>query len=414
VLVRPKRAACCLCAMSVHRKARAEEWARLGELAARNAILDTTDDDDDGAQAIQREYKELASKMCYLQASAEALWRPEFGAVLKTSHSMRVISIPTTSSKECMRPVNETCMACGRKERNCKYAVDLAGSFDASAWTSGVNGITREYGYFTSEYESVFAKTFVPSACRRRQLPDVDKGRYVIGETCLRKAQLRFLTQTFLLDICYEAEHDLQRLTEAHGLTEFDRSVFYTVPDDARSVRLVDKLYEIELAIADASHPLPCLETDDAFWSVIDAARFRVAGGSAARQSQLLCQRADAMLQASASKPDSDDASDGGTETSEMPRTRSKTKRRRHNLVESDDDADDAGQAAASQPAPKTQPPSASGMAASQRAAGVLPSRRAALKLLMELQLRLAREDRLSDAAVCTNAIMTLQELMQR
>jgi len=44
----------------------------------------------------------------------------------------------------------------------------------------------------------------------------------------------------------------------------------------------------------------------------------------------------------------------------------------------------------------------------------VLPSRRAALKLLMELQLRLAREDRLSDAAVCTNAIMTLQELMQR
>lgn len=49
-----------------------------------------------------------------------------------------------------------------------------------------------------------------------------------------------------------------------------------------------------------------------------------------------------------------------------------------------------------------------------QRAAGNLPSRRATLVSLMELQIRLARQEKHEDAAVCTNAIQTLQELIQR
>ena len=49
-----------------------------------------------------------------------------------------------------------------------------------------------------------------------------------------------------------------------------------------------------------------------------------------------------------------------------------------------------------------------------QRAAGILPSRRTALLQLMELQTRLEREQRFAEAAVCTNAVLTLQELLQR
>jgi len=50
-------------------------------------------------------------------------------------------------------------------------------------------------------------------------------------------------------------------------------------------------------------------------------------------------------------------------------------------------------------------PPSASGMASMQRAAGNLPSRRATLVSIMELQVRLARQEKHDDAAVCTNPI---------
>jgi hypothetical protein len=49
-----------------------------------------------------------------------------------------------------------------------------------------------------------------------------------------------------------------------------------------------------------------------------------------------------------------------------------------------------------------------------QRADGVLPSRRAAMLALMELQVRLARQGRDEDAAVCTNSIQTIQDLLCR
>ena len=61
--------------------------------------------------------------------------------------------------------------------------------------------------------------------------------------------------------------------------------------------------------------------------------------------------------------------------------------------------------------------PSACEIAQARRAPGTegrLQSRRECLAQLAELQLKLIREDRASDAAVCTSALMTLQELMSR
>jgi hypothetical protein len=53
-------------------------------------------------------------------------------------------------------------------------------------------------------------------------------------------------------------------------------------------------------------------------------------------------------------------------------------------------------------------------MVGMQRAAGILPSRNEAVVQLMELQVRLAKNRNHRDATVCTNAILTLQELVQR
>lgn len=46
--------------------------------------------------------------------------------------------------------------------------------------------------------------------------------------------------------------------------------------------------------------------------------------------------------------------------------------------------------------------------------AGRLPARRAAVLAIMDLQNRLMREGRDADAAVCTAAIFTLQDLLAR
>ena len=76
-------------------------------------------------------------------------------------------------------------------------------------------------------------------------------------------------------------------------------------------------------------------------------------------------------------------------------------------------------QEAAEQPAapalgPREPQPSVSGMVGINRAAGVLPSRRGALLALMNLQTKLFVKGENADAVVCTNAIQTIQELLER
>ena len=76
---------------------------------------------------------------------------------------------------------------------------------------------------------------------------------------------------------------------------------------------------------------------------------------------------------------------------------------------------DEEDEAPAARPVSRREPPvSISGIVGRQRASGSLPSRREAVLQLMDLQTRLQREDRSRDSAVCTNAILTLQELIKR
>ena len=65
-------------------------------------------------------------------------------------------------------------------------------------------------------------------------------------------------------------------------------------------------------------------------------------------------------------------------------------------------------------PARRRPPESVSGMVGKMRAAGSLPNRRDVLMQVMQLQLTLEREERAQESLICTNAILTLQELMQQ
>jgi hypothetical protein len=113
--------------MSRSREDRAEDLLRVAELAARNLELDLDDGDDDGAQEMKKELARAATRIRYLKARASAQWFAKFERVIDGSHSMRVRKLEAAEAKDSMRLTDGKCMACGRVEHNCVYAIDLAG-----------------------------------------------------------------------------------------------------------------------------------------------------------------------------------------------------------------------------------------------------------------------------------------------
>lgn len=442
--------------MTTSREDRAGHVLWITEMAARNIQPDIEDVDDPGNTAMLRAWDALTSKIRYLMPMAAASWKPEFQAVLSSSHSMRVEKI-AVDRKSQLQGFTGVCMACGREERNCRYSIDLAGPFDPKAWLKGADRISPEYATFINKYEETFAKGFLNCATHRGKLPDVDMGTYVVGETCLRKAKLMYLLQTMVMDRCYAAEREMEAIAdeEEHD-GKFELAEQYTVTDEA-AADLVRRQDAIELAIADEKRPVPEIETDASFWEVIDEGRNLASNGDPDRFNQLIRERAKKMLRG-LKRPCSDDEkgedgeeeegwgsacddASGKDDDSDHPDERPRsTKRRRICVVNDTDDEEEeekedgveGAQAGAQSGAPgsfsagtsreqlpmrlssRVPPPSASAMAGMQRAAGNLPSRRATLVSLMELQIRLARQEKHGDSAVCTNAIQTLQELIQR
>lgn len=443
--------------MSTSRISRAEEILKLAELAARN-LQSPSDPDDPGGPAKRDAFASLVGKIAYLKKRASALWKPEFEAVLDKSHSMRVERIEATKSKELLRPLSFKCMACGRTEKNCQFKIDLAGHFDSSAWSRDATSITNEYGQFVEDYESVYSNEFEDTWSACNALPDVDKGVYIVGATCLRKAVLRYTLQTLMLELCYAAEREMEEECSKGNASSFKRDTFYTVTRE-KAEELLAKQSALELAIADEKRHVCFPPVDHSFWAIIDRVRDGVAAYDDRVLDRLLVDRAIASMKSAASggknyAESSSQESDGSDDYEEQsgedcaeveqcgeqprrrrtpsgacaengepsPRTRSggaatsraRAKRPRRAVV--DDESDDDAQQKPSPPAlgPRETQPSVSGIVGMNRAAGVLPSRRAALLALMNLQTRLFVRGENADAVVCTNAIQTIQELLER
>lgn len=428
-------------------------------MAARNIEPDIDDVDDPGNVSMLRAWDALTSKIRYLLPRAAASWKPEFQAVLNSAHSMRVEKIEVDKKTQ-LQGFTGVCMACGREERNCRYSIDLAGPFDPKAWLGELDRISPEYAKFIERYEKTFENGVLDCAMHHGTLPDIDMGTYVVGETCLRKAKLVYLLQTLVMDRCYAAEREMEEIAERkkERCEELDLGTKYTVTYDAAS-DLVRRQDAIELAIADEKRPVPDIETDDSFWDVLDEGRNFASNSDPDRFNQLIRDRANNMLndfKCAHSEKRSREEDDGyedcesgrndgssGDDDAERPEERSIRKRRTRVIDDVQSDEDEADEEAEDEVEEKEDrayglgtregssagtsrellpkrlssrgpPPSAAGMAGVQRAMGNLPSRRATLISLMELQVRLARQEKHGDAAVCTNAIQTLQELLQR
>jgi hypothetical protein len=299
-------------------------------------------------------------------------------------------------------------------------------------------------------------------------MPDVDKGCFVVGQTCLRKAKLRYLLQSMLLDACYTCDRDIEEMVD-EGVDGDDLSsdTLYTLSLE-KCEEFVKAQDAIELAVADEKRPVPEVPVDHDFWDTIDECRNEAAQGREDVFNKIIRDRAIETLRSMRSnakrqydREDHDEyigSSDDGVEDDcsedevcnkrkrvggrtcviqdesddesgpqPGPVTRS-SKRQRQSApastsVAQDDEPTEPGPSESNggrgeelrrRSFGKSTSASVSDMVGRQRAAGILPSRNDALVQLMELQARLARSFNHRDATVCTNAILTLQELMQR
>ena len=304
--------------MSRSREERAGEVLRVAELAARNLILDLDDADDPNVDEVLNAYDSFTAKVRYLRERAAAGWTRQFQRVLDTSHSMRIETLPTIYDKEQRRFRLGRCMACGRNEQNCRYLIDLAGceecdDYDSDEWArQSLSKITESYSKFADAYEESISDQAVKKALRKKSLSPSDKGTFVVGATCLRKAKLRFAISNLMMELCYDAEREMESLTEA-GQTAFSADTFYTLSEE-RTEELVARQDTINLAVADEKRKLPDLAMDLSFWSTIDKVRRNASGGDEHTLNALLRSRAVDHLEMWAERGSPSPSEDGNEE----------------------------------------------------------------------------------------------------
>ena len=433
------------CEIAMTREERARCILKLCETVARNALPDVDDVDDEDMEAMKRAYFQFTTKVRYLMRQSEAAWTPAFGKILSTSCCMSVVCIQK-DNKERKRGFSGRCMACNREESNCRYAVNLAGNIDPDAWMQGPEAMLRSYNTFVEEYDSVFDKDFSTKVLQSGSLPSMDKGCYIVGETCLRKAKIRFILQTLLLEVTYDAERAVEDLVK-NG-TNLDPSVIYTATEESVKdfIDIVDKL---ELAIADNKRAVPSVRVDESYWQVLDDISRELAGYDDQEADNIAFERANNLLdQVSGESEERKEGdaenenrnsgmdSDHENKADEFHKTKRRgAKNKRKRIIEDTDDecspinAQSHGEEGdmTDHPEPiantssvhtgtysRKETTSAESFAGLARSETRLPSRKRALVELMRLQVKLTEEGRDTESAVCTNAIFTIQELMKR
>jgi len=445
--------------LNASRETRAQAILDCCELAARGLNVDYSDKTNDDALFVSACVQNLISKLRYMAPRAAAGWRPEFGKVLDQAHSARIEYVPQPV-KEGVRARKMRCMACGRFEKNCTNRLDLAGPFASNEWIGPTGGILGAFQRFKKNYNVVFGEDYLDECVMCDALPPEDLGSFMIGETCLRKAQLYFQCRTLLLECVYDSEQILEAYVSEHK-KPLDDMQLYTVNSE-RIDEMIKKIDKLEMAVADERRPTPPLEIDASFWEIIDQMRTDISDGCNSTRIRLLRERAHEVmgLEEEVWEGNESDCNEGPRNEGRAPAKSAKRKplkrrpkRKRASVVTSDSepensDTDSQGsfivddengdednqkdnneeeseetafsealprRAASSGPRRREPPQNVSSIASAQRIPGDrLPARRAALYGLMALQQKLMRSGQDGDAAVCTAAIFNYQDLLSR
>ena len=207
----------------------------------------------------------FGSKLHYLQARAAAATTPSFQRMILSADSMRVVRIHK-GSKEFKRLEHFCCDACKRKEKNCTFAIDVAGSGqqDTRVYFNHVDRIPDHFKTFYADYQARFdAYAEGMAVC--------DYGRFYVGKTCLRKAKLQFIFSTMIQEMLYVMQIKKAELgDDPEGVLQ-TAELLWVNEEVVQS--LMSRMEDLELCVADEKRPLEDLEIDDNFWEMIDIGR---------------------------------------------------------------------------------------------------------------------------------------------
>lgn len=273
------------------------------ERAVRGIALDYTDASDADAAFMNSCVRAYASRLRMLKAQAAAGWRPEFSWMLERCHSIAVDDVDE-DEKEGVRTEKKKCMACGRWERRCKKALNCVGPLDFERFNRGdASELQPAWQTFEQDYDRASNSD---RRHRREQLPSCDFGEFTIGETCLRKAELFFMCNTLLLENCFEANI-------ACVLNERKRDctgglIWYHATQENASL-LVERMRDLELAIADERRRVPTWGVDTELWATLNDERAYAGNRDPEKITALLQERAETTLETARARLYIDDAS---------------------------------------------------------------------------------------------------------
>ena len=397
-------------------------------------------------------------------AQADPVKSQAFYNVLDTAHSCREKHVPY-EYKNGVR-VERKCMGCGREEKNCTTALSLAGPYNYKSFSSTVDHLFDAWYTFDDSYRVVMDDDFADQVTPGK-LPDEDYGDYMLGECCLRKARLTLHAQTMIAHLMrLEAYSSL-----TGGFSPGDAGEQFLIHVRELELCIADE----DRPLPEHYGWWDDIEID--FWEQIDEARSAAASGLQHNIPKLVGERAREKMRQSlvSEEQEEDDSSDENVYASdedgvdkrrgygvpynddEPVRRQRLRKARRAVLPEDEEESDEEvavedvgrhGKVCAGKPTrqskrqrgcspsperalpprksklrlpdrkpekrEKPEKPGVASLAKAQRIpGGALAARTEVLCELTKLKLRLMREGRADDAAICTAAMFTLEELME-
>ena len=262
------------------------------ERACRHIAPDYEDAHDADAQFMKSSIEGVKSRLRVLKRQAAAGWKPEFTRMLDQVHSISLHQIDF-AGKEGLRTEKLKCMACGRHEHCCKYALRALGGFDYHAFNEeSVSGLQEAWKDFDKGYKALGNE--YPDGTRCGRLPAVDLGDYTLGSTCLRKAELYYIVNTMIMECCFEAN---VACNDGYDPKDPLPGAKWYYANEENAEDFLRKLDEVELAIADDRRPVPEWGTDDVVWSNVEKSRYKAAHDDEETYTEMLRARAERVLE---------------------------------------------------------------------------------------------------------------------
>ena len=269
---------------------------------------------DKDAQFMKESIESIKSRLCVLKRQAAAGWNHRFTRMLDQCHSIAVEPV-SVEEKEAVRTRKLKCMACGRSEHCCKYALHAIGCFNQHGFNEqGVGHLFKNWSSFIESYNE-FNSNYVNNT-KKYKLPYQDMGQYTIGTTCLRKAELYHMANVMVMECCYDAKVDVDsKMSQEHLQMRWYHA------NENNALAFMKKMRGLELAIADEKSAVPKWGVDESLWCCIEESRTMASFTHEPTRMKLLRQRAEHVLHQFEQpgmrvySPSMHEESDGGSET---------------------------------------------------------------------------------------------------